>query len=331
MYRTRILKFIVNTLGALAFFAGAILPAVAQVDVRGQIILPDGNIPSATIRFYFTSDDGRVNEIRYTDSSGRFILERLSNRISYTISVDSDEKSYGPSRYSFMPAYEQVVRLTLSPLPAKSIAVKPTVSASSGYKPDPKAVALYDKAKKELKKNHGEAGERLLREAGAADPKYLAPFNELGLLLMRKRRYSEAEEALRQALQADPKAVHALVNLGITRNHLGKYEDAVWPLREALRLDPDLVAAHQHLGIALVETDKFVEAEKELDLAAKSPRSDKDIVQLYRGKLYARTGDFDKSIAAFSVYLANNPNGRNATEVQSLIARMEELKAKRRR
>lgn len=323
------MKFAVIIFCALAFLAVATLPAVAQVDVRGQIILPDGNLPSNTIRFYFTSDDGRINEIRYTDSSGRFILERLSNRISYTISVDSDEQSYGTSRYSFMPAYEQVVRLTLNPLPAKSVAVKPTVSAASGYKPAPKAAALYNRAMKELKRKHKDRGEQLLREAAAADPKYLAPFNDLGVMLMRKKNYAEAELVLRKAVEADPKAVHALLNLGITLNHLGKYEDAVAPLREAERLEPGLVAAHQHLGICLVETDQFSDAEKELDLAAKSPHSDKSIVQLYRGKLYARTGDFDKSIAAFNIYLASNPTGGSAGEVQALIARMQELKAKR--
>jgi protein O-GlcNAc transferase len=153
----------------------------------------------------------------------------------------------------------------------------------------------------------------------------------LGVMLMRKKNYAEAEIVLRQAVQADPKAVNALLNLGITLNHLAKYQDAVEPLREAERLEPGLVAAHQHLGICLVETDQFSEAEKELDLAVKSPHSDKAIVQLYRGKLYARTGDFDKSIAAFSTYLDNNPNASNVGDVRALIARMEELKAKRHR
>ena len=314
---------------ALVFLFVAILPAAAQVDVRGQILLPDGNLPSNTIRFYLTSDDGRVNEIRYTDSSGRFILERLSNRIGYTIAVTGDELNYDTTRYSFMPAYEQVVRLTLNPVTTKTVMAKPTVSAASGYKADPKAIALYDRALKEIKKKHEEAAERLLREAAAADPKFLAPLNDLGVLMMRERKYAEAEKVLRQALEVDPKAVYVLLNLGITLNHLGKYEDAVAPLREAERLEPGLVAAHQHLGIALVETDQFAEAEKQLDLAAKSPHSDKNIVRLYRGKLYARTGDFDKAIAFFNAYLEDAPQASNASEVRALIVRMQELKAKR--
>ncbi len=330
MEQIRVAKFSAIVLFVLGLIAFVVPRAAAQVDVRGQMLLPDGNLPSSVMRFYLTSDDGRVNEIRYTDSNGRFVLERLSNRIAYTISVDSDGVTYGASRYNFMPAYEQVVRFTLNPLPPKSTVSSSTVSAASGYKPDAKALALYERAMKEIRRKHNDAGERLLREVIAADPKYPPPLNDLGVLLMVKKNYQEAEKVLKQAVESDPKSLHALLNLGITMNHLGKYEDAITPLREAARLEPGLVAAHLHLGIAMVETDQFVQAGKELDFAAKSPHSDKSMVHLYQGKLYARTGDFDKSIAAFNAYLDDAPQSAEAPEVRALIARMQELKAKRR-
>src|SRR5262249_17700533 len=279
--------------------------------------------------FYFTSDDGRVNEIRYTDSNGRFVLERLSGRIGYAISVDAEGARFGNTRYSFIPAYEQVVRLTLNPPSLKATASHPTVSAASGYKPDSKVASLYEQGMKEIKNKHHDEGERLLREAIAADPKYPAPLNDLGVLLMVKKNYEEAEKVLQQATEADPKSLHALLNLGITRNHLGKYEEAIAPLREATRIEPRLVAAHLHLGIACVETDQFAMGEQELNRAAKSRHADKGIVQLYRGKLYARTGDFDKSIAAFNDYLEYAPQSGQADEIRKLIGRMQEIKAKR--
>jgi predicted Zn-dependent protease len=329
MNKARVYAFVAFVLFTFSFVLLAAPRAVAQVDVRGQILLPDGNLPTSSIRFYLTSDDGRTNEIRYTDSNGRFILERLSNRNGYSISVDSDGASYGTSRYTFMPAYEQVVRLTLNPPPRKAAISGATVSSASGYKPDPKAVAIYQHAVKELRKKHSDAGERLLREAVAADPKYAPPINDLGVLLMARKNYEEAGKVLQQAVEADPKFLHALLNLGITMNHLGKYADAIPPLREAVRLAPGLVAAHQHLGIALVETDQFVQAEGELNLAAKSHHSDKSIVELYQGKLYARTGDFDRSIAAFNAYLDDAPQTAQSEEVRALIARMQQLKSKR--
>ena len=74
---------------------------------------------------------------------------------------------------------------------------------------------------KEIRKKHNDAGERLLREAVAADPKYPAPLNDLGVVLMVKKNYQEAEKVLKQALETDPKSLHALLNLGITMNHQG--------------------------------------------------------------------------------------------------------------
>ena len=87
-------------LAALGFLVFAAPPAAAQVDVRGQILLPDGNLPSNPLRFYLAGDDGRVDECRYTDSNGRFILERLINRISYTMTVDTDGQSFATTRYA---------------------------------------------------------------------------------------------------------------------------------------------------------------------------------------------------------------------------------------
>jgi TolA-binding protein len=48
------------------------------------------------------------------------------------------------------------------------------------------------------------------------------------------------------------------------------------------------------------------------------------------GKLYARAGDFDKSIASFNNYLKKAPKAANANDVRALIARMQNLKAKKR-
>src|SRR5207245_9906305 len=148
---------------------------------------------------------------------------------------------------------------------------------------------------------------------------YRAPLNEPGVLMMQKKNYAEAEKVFQQALGADPKSVHALLNLGITRVHLAKYEGAADPLREALRLEPGLVAAHQNLGAALVETDQFDEAQSELLRAAKSPDADQAMVQLYLGKLYARTGDFDNSIASFNNDLDNATKADNVHDVRDLI------------
>ncbi len=308
-------------------FAGT---AAAQQDVRGQMFLPDGSPPNEPIRFSLTRDDGMVNDIRFTDSNGRFILERLNARVSYTITVDGDGRNYGSTTYSFVPAYSFAVRVTLSPLlVSRKPAAPSTVSVASSYKPLPDAQSAYDKAMKEVKNSRPDAAEPLFRQAINADRKFVAAYNDLGVLLMQQRKYADAETVLDEAVQVDPKSVHALLNLGITRNHLQKYGEAIPALREVLRLEPGLGVARLHLGIALVETDQLKDADQELLRASKSTGADEATTQLYIGKLCARTGDFEKSITSLNAYLLKVPNAPNAPQVHALIDRMQKELAAR--
>lgn len=82
-------------------------------------------------------------------------------------------------------------------------------------------------------------------------------------------------------------------------------------------------------GLLWLKPTSLLKLRKSWIVPSKSRRADKSIVQLYRGKLYARTGDFDKSIAAFNAYLDSAPQSAQADDVRALIARMEQLKAKR--
>jgi len=304
--------------------------AQAQISVRGQILLPNGDVPSNPIRFYLSRDDGNLNEYRFTDSNGRFILERLSGAISHTITVESDGSTYDTTSYSFIPAYVASPRVVLNPLTRKVVTGPPTLSAAAAYKANPEARQLHETAMKEIENEQYETAEKNLRRASELDPRFFDALNDLGVLLMNQKRHAEAETVLRRAHEADAKSVHALLNLGITLNHLKKHAEADELFREALRLQPGLLAARLHRGVALVEMEKFKEAEPELLRAAKSEGPESAGAHLYLGKLYARTGEFEKAIAALETYLQKAPGGPNAAEARSLIERLKrELAARR--
>ncbi len=321
----------IKIFAALIFGLMSLATSARAQTVRGQILYPDGDVPKENSRFFVSSGDGHINkDIRFTDSNGRFILERLSGMVSYTITIESDGTNYDKTIFSFMPSFETAPRITLRPLTRKVVTSTPTVSAASGYKPDPKAAELHEAALREIQKQKYDAAEKLLHQAIAKDPKFPAPLVDLGALYMQAGKYPEAEKSLRQALEADPKSTLALLNLGITLNRMKQFPAAAVPLREALRLQPGLVAAQLHLGIALVETDQLDEAGKYLTRVAKSGGDEETMAQLFLGKLYARTGEFDKGIASLETYLQKSPNASNAGEVRGLIGRMKkELTARR--
>jgi cytochrome c-type biogenesis protein CcmH/NrfG len=297
--------------------------AGSTTTVRGQILLPDGNLPSLPIRFELEGSNG-FHDIRFTDSNGRLILERLQSNTSFTIFVPSDELTWGDTRYQFVPAENADARFYLSPLPRTKL-LKP-----SEYKPSAAVQSLHDRAIAAFQNSKLDEAVTLLRQAMKADPKYVAAFNDLGVMLMRRQRYAEAEKVYLEGLQSNPKSVTLLENLGTDQVHAAKYEDAITTLRSALRLQPARGEAHLQLGAALVETGRYGEAEAELVAAKLDTGADGTGLQLYFGKLYASTGNFTKAIDAFTAYLKlAPPDSPSIPMIQAAIRRMQDELNKR--
>ena len=295
------------------------------VNVRGQIFLPDGDMPREPIRFEVTCSNG-LHDLRYTDSGGRFILERLDPNLEYVITVESDEATWGVTRYHFHPGETDTVRFYLSNLTGKKDAKPATISAKSGYTPDPAAQDLHDRAVKAFNSGQADSAADLMNAAILKDPKYVIAYNDLGVILLRQKKYPDAEQILRKGLQQDPKIADLQANLGAALNHEDHFANAIAPLREALRLNPNLPDAHLQLGVSLVETDdlkpardQLLEAQKELgEKAARNP-----ILQMYLGELYARTGEFRQAVTAFQIYLTLEPDSPNTPAIKQLISKMQ--------
>jgi Flp pilus assembly protein TadD len=311
--------FVFMTILVSTWVAG---PASGQVitrttDVHGQIFLPDGNTPTESIRFELRGTDGSY-DLRFTDSHGRFILERLLSDTSYTVFVPSNETTWGDTQIEFIPDQNADPRFYLAPLTITKL-VRP-----GPYKPRPQVEGWHNDGIKAFQEGKAEEAERLLRQATSADPKYATAFNDLGVILMREHKYSDAEQVFRKGLEATPKSATLLENLGIDLVHQAKYEDAIAPLKESLLLQPARGEAHLQLGAALVETGKFSEAEAELLAARRSKGADEAGLQLYLGKLYASTGEFNKALEAFDAYLKLAP--QNSPSRPAILATMERMR-----
>lgn len=292
--------------------------AGSTTTVRGQILMPDGNLPSIPIRFEVDGSNG-FHDLRFTDSNGRLVLERLPSDINFTIFVPSDDTNWGDTHFSFIPGENSDARFYLKPLVVNRL-VKP-----SEYKPTSEVQSLHDRGIKAFQSSKPDEAEALLRQAMKADPKYVAAFNDLGVMLMRRQKYADAEKVYLEGLQSNPKSVTLLENLGTDQVHAGKYDDAITTLRAALHLQPARGEAHLQLGAALVETGKYGEAEAELSAAKVDGGADEAGLQLYFGKLYASTGKFAKAIEAFTAYLKSAPpDSPSVPIIRAAMVRMQD-------
>jgi tetratricopeptide (TPR) repeat protein len=318
--------------GIVGLLLLAVTPAVVEAQgttVRGQIFLPGGDMPNHPIRFYLTRNDGALNDYRFTDSNGRFILERLRGDIEHTITIESDGRTFGRTTQTFMPQYEATVRIYLNPLPARPIAKQDTISVNTGYRPSAEAEAAHKEAVQKIQEDKFDEAEKLLLKAVAADAKFPEAKITLGALYVQLRKWPDAEKYLREGLALDPKSAYGQMMLGVTMNRQNRFAEAIAPLREALRLSRDLATAHLHLGVALYETDQFEEAERELMLAESVTGTEAALYHLYLGQLFARTNRYEKAIPEFEKYLQLLPNAKNAPDVRALIQRMKQELASR--
>jgi len=158
-------------LARLILFLTFALAAQAQRgEIRGQILMPDGNPPARPLQFLLTSSDGRMNELYYTDSSGRFSFStRGAKVVEYTITVEGDGSTFATTQYSFGADWDNL-RITLNGLKPRPEKRSPTISAASVYRPKPGARKLRQKALKELARERHESAEASLRRAIALDP-----------------------------------------------------------------------------------------------------------------------------------------------------------------
>ena len=96
----------------------------------GQILLPDGNTPTESIRFELRGTDGSY-DLRFTDSHGRFILERLLSDTSYTVFVPSNETTWGDTQIEFIPDQNADPRFYLAPLTITKLVRPRTLQAKT--------------------------------------------------------------------------------------------------------------------------------------------------------------------------------------------------------
>jgi tetratricopeptide (TPR) repeat protein len=98
-------------------------------------------------------------------------------------------------------------------------------------------------------------------------PRDAAARNNLGVALIKARRFGDAVAALEAALTLQPRYARALVNLGKALREAGHPLDAIARLREALSIQPDYVPALINLGDACAATGDSAAALRALERA----------------------------------------------------------------
>jgi tetratricopeptide (TPR) repeat protein len=316
----------------LALLLFASLPAHAQlinsrapVDVVGQVHAPTGGPLQQNVRIHFQSDDGfRPPEIVFSDSNGRFVLQKLSPDVSYTITVEGDGKNWETTVVRFMPMGRRPsLQIYLKAMERKVVSGPGAVSAVELSQDVPKAARKEFEAALELITNgQTDQGRALLLSAIDTFPNFVEAHNELAVLMMKGSDLAGAETHLRRAVAINPAAPLPLLNLALCLQRQQRYSESLSLLRKAVQLQPANAKAHLMLGLSLMKTQAFDQAEPALLRAYELGGARTARAQYYLSWMYTQRKDFERAAAALEIFLRDSPDDPDAEALQLTLARL---------
>jgi len=294
--------------------------------ITGMILLPNGQRLQrrVTIRLQTMTKGDRVTT---TDEYGKFAFRGLVNG-EYTLVIDK-EKEFEPYRQmveitQFRGAPPQVynlnVRLTLKD-EAKS---KPGILNAELANVPERALAHYNTAAEQAKKNDHLAAIQELKLAIKEYPSFMLAFNELGVQYLKMNQPQDADESFQAALKLSPDAFGVLINRGIANVMMERYGEAVPILRKALKKNNESAVGHYFLGQSLANLGLFDDAEKELLTSLTLGKEEMKEAHRILAIIYSSRGDKAKAADQLETYLKLAPNVPDAEKLREKIRQLRE-------
>ncbi|MEW6126886.1 MAG: tetratricopeptide repeat protein [Acidobacteriota bacterium] len=286
----------------LSLFA---VPLQAQAPPSIQFFMPDGSLPPREVRFTMTSDDGLV-QTYFSDSKGRFLITRkegLKPDSAYTVTVIGDGRTFGNTTTSFKHYGVYYVTIFLNPVEETKTRPAGVVDVSElDEKASTEARAAYDSANQALSEGRLNDAVERFHHAITLYPNYFRALNDLGVLLIRLRRYDEAVTIFEHAIEIAPQVYYPRLNLAVIKTRQGNYQDAINMLEKLHKEYPTFTQIRIALADALIADNRLKDAEGHLRTALE----DKKLIADKRGNVLYLLG------------LVHNKQGRYAEAAKTL-------------
>jgi tetratricopeptide (TPR) repeat protein len=294
--------------------------------ITGMVLLPNGQRLQrrVTIRLQTMTKGDRVTT---TDEYGKFAFRGLING-EYTLVIDK-EKEFEPYRTSveirqFRGAAPQVYNLSIKLNLKEEAKPKAGVVNAELAKVPERAVAHYNTAVEQSKKNEHLAAIEELKLAIKEYPSFMLAFNELGVQYLKVNQPQNADDAFQAALKIEPDAFAVLINRGIANVMMERYGEAVPIFRKALKKNDQSAVGHYFLGQSLANLGLFDDAEKEL-LASLTLRNE-EMKEAHRllAIIYTSRGAKKEAADQLETYLKLAPNVPDADKLREKIRQLRE-------
>ncbi|MFN8065771.1 MAG: tetratricopeptide repeat protein [Vicinamibacterales bacterium] len=167
--------------------------------------------------------------------------------------------------------------------------------------------------------NRGSQAIKVLQEAQAKFPQETGITFELGAVLDRQKKFTEAETLFRQLISKDPHNAAALNYLGYMLAERGeRLNESVDYIKRALAIDPDNGSYLDSIGWAYFKDGKLDLAEEHLKRAADMLTTN-SVVQDHYGDVLYRLGRVDDAVAAWSRALSGDLDAVDRGDIDKKI------------
>ena len=268
----------------------------------------------------------RGDRITTSDEYGNFVFRGL-NSGDYTLVIDKEREFEAFAQTVSIiqprgfPAVNQLVNVRLIP---KAGAGKPAVVNAELANVPRAALAFYNNAAEQAKKNDYAAAVEQLKLAIKEYPEFALAFNDLGVQYLKLNQLENADEAFQRALKITPDAFPALVNRGIANVMMKRYGEAVPVLRKALKKNDQSAVPHYFLGQALANMGMFADAEKELLAALTLGKEEMKEAHRLLAIIYVSQGAKKQAADQLEAYLKVAPNTPDAANLKEKIRQLRE-------
>jgi len=290
--------------------------------VAGQVTTSNGQTIPFGVSVQLQAPGGQIADQRPADSAGRFQFDYIEKK-NYTLLVTADGYQPATQEVDLRYGNQLFVTIRLVPLVHKLNNPGGAVTSVDELKVSARARREFLKGDRALKAQDFSGAKRHFEQAVDEYPCY--PQAQLGLAtaLIAKKQASQAETALKKAIQCSPALLDAYVELSQLFNAERRYEESSKLLQPAIERSPNVWQLHYQMGVAHYGMKQYEEAERDFLGTRSLNQTPPAILHIKLADVYLKKGDFGKAYGEMQSYLREEPDGRFAPKIKTVIQQMK--------
>jgi tetratricopeptide (TPR) repeat protein len=316
----------INSALAAGLLAVAMAFAASAQTFHAQIVTEDGSPLPTSPQIIPNLSDRLVQECAIVNIFGNGSLQYLVNNRSRPYDPATADVCSVTIRLKGFQTVNATLRndATIVLKHAGAIHEGSTVTASSLNAPEA-AKKAFGKGVNSMDDEKWPAAQKNFEKAVDIYPEYAQAWSDLGLVLQKQSKPTEARAAFEKALAADPKYIKPYIQLTMLDLEEKKPEDAAAIAGKAVAMNPQefpelyFYNAMANYNLKHMDVAEFsARRATELDSAHEYPRA-----ELLLGSVLIAKGDRSGGLQHFRKYLELAPKAQDAEQVKKAIAQLE--------